>query len=633
MILTTAFRREVPTDLVKNLQFRLSLNDECSRSKRARMLIMRACADDPVFFINAFGWQTNPENFDEEDGPFICFPFQEEAIDKTIQWLLYDRRLVLWEKSRKQGGTMLALFLDVWLTNFHKRKRALVMSHNERAVERSGDEDTLFGKFDFILSHLPSWMQDGLPRLKGVYQFKKTKSQIVSSTTTVRSGVGGRTTKNTLDEVSKYQNAEAILSQLKDVGPILAIGTHYGVGGMWYDLCRRPDVSKIVMHWSKNPMYNKGLYRSAANLKEHERAITPNDPSLPPDYAFVTDGSPHGGFAPGIRSIYYDNLCRDRTPREIAIHWDIDPSGAARQFFNVHMLRRCIANYARPPEWEGEIEYEPNGKFKRLIPRENGPLRLWCRLQPDYGASKRWVSPSIYKVGGDIGAGTGATPSCLAGGDAMIGRKVLEYMHAGKSEPEFAKISRAVCELLIDPAGNPAQLVWDRTGPTGGKFGQAVVELGFRNFWYWRDEFKLNPQVSDTPGWFANTNSTMALFRDYNEALDKGWIENPSENALKECLAFEYVVGGNGIAHGESIRTEDPSAGRVNHSDMAYADALMWKLMKDAGGAKNPEERLEMAATAKHGWNADGPSFGYLLEQSNKAQKSHLGRQPTRRYR
>lgn len=643
MIASTRYRVFVPTELVANLKFRRSLIADCRTSSRARRLTWIACTEDPVFFINAFCWQTNPENIDEEDGPFICFPFQEEAIDKTIYWLLHERRrLVLWEKSRKQGGTMLLVYLNYWLTNFHKRKRALMMSHSEAAVEKSSDEDTLFGKIDFTIHHIPSWMQGGLPRNKGIYVFKRTnlrkgRSQIRGISTTIRSGVGPRVTLVSGDEASKWNNADLILGTLKETGPILAVGTHYGIGGTWYDLCKRPDACKIVMHWSKNPMYNRGLYYSSPTMEAHERVVDRTNPP-PSDYPFVTDGSPHGGPYPGLRSIYYDELCRDRSAREMAIHWDINPSGAARQFFNVNMIREYIHRYARPPEWEGEIDYDPSGRFKGLRTRENGPLRLWCKFLPHvtasdsgtlYSPNGKFISPSLYKVGGDIGQGTGATPSCLAGGDALTGQKILEYQYAlpPQAEPtNFAKIAVAVCNMLGDPAGNPSQIVWDTTGPSGGKFSQAIVDLGFRNFWYWRDEFKLNQRITDTPGWFANNNSTMALFRDYNEALDQGWVFNPSENALKETLAFEYIAGGNGIAHGESLRTEDPSAGRINHSDMAYADALMVKLMREAGLTKKPEDRLEQNKHGDYGWNDDGPTFGWLLQQGNDKRKDPFRR-------
>ncbi len=602
----------VPTDPLENLRFRLALLDECQRSARARYLIWHACANDILFFINTFGWQTNPELFGEEDGPFICFPFQAKAILTTIEKLLYERLLVLWEKSRKQGGTVLALFLLTWITLFHRRKRALAMSHNEKAVEKGNDEDTLFGKIDFVLTKLPSWMQDGLPRVKGVYKLQKTRSQIVGTSTTVRSGVGGRTTLTLGDEISKWMKAEEILRQLRDTGPILAIGTHYGVGGTFFDLCNDPLVFKIVFHWSLNPMYNKGLYRSNPELKPHERVIDKQNPP-PPDYPFVTDGSPHGGPYPGVRSIYYDQLCRDRSARDMAIHWDIDPAGASRQFFNTNMIREHLRRYARTPDWQGNIDKDPAGRFIRLIEYENGPLKLWFR---PLDTEKRIIAPSIFRIGCDTCAGTGATPACASIVDAMTGRKVGEYMYSlapDAEPPSFARTAIALCHAFPDATGTPAKLIWDATGPTGAKFGEAIVQCGFRHFWYWKDENPINPKVSDKPGWFANPNSTMSLFRDYNEALEKKQFLNPSETALKDTLAFEYTDGGNGIAHGASIRTDDPSAGRTNHSDMAYADALAWKLCIEVGGRKSPQERLELNSEVSY----QPYSLGWLMRRDD----------------
>lgn len=577
------FWKLVPTDVAENLRFRKSLNAECLRSARARELVRHACKTDAVFFVNAFCWQTNPNMLGAEDGPFICFDFQREALLDTIRWNVEERQLVLWEKSRMQGGTYLALFKDVWLTLFHRRKRSLLMSHTEKAVETSDDEDTLLGKVDFVIEHLPSWMQDGLPRKKGVVRMRRTKSQIVGTSTTNRTGVGGRATTVTGDEVSKWQNAETVLGTLKYTGPVLAIGTHYGVGGKFYEMTRDPLVRKIVLHWSMNPMYNRGLYRSAPHLKPHERVVDPENNPLPPDYPVVTDGSPHGGPFPGLRSVYYDKLAREVSSRELAMHWDIDPAGAGRQVFSPHLIRD-LAGKCVKPDFEGDVVTDPSGRFSGLREAKGGPLRIWGKFLPHHQQTGRWMPASVYKVGGDIGAGTGATPSCLSGGDALTGKKVMEYAwgHPPQARPaNFARIASALCHMLSDSEGNPAQLVWDRGGPTGETFGHAIMELGFRHFWYWRDLFALNPKISDVPGWFGNDgNARKKLFEDYEEGLRTGRYFNPSENALKETLAFEYDRTGK-VEHGEAIRSEDPTAGRLNHSDMAYADGLSWMLMHE----------------------------------------------------
>lgn len=628
MLVKAEYYKLVPTDLVGNLRFRQSLLRECMRSARARYLVMKACEQDPIFFINVFCWQTNPNMVGEEDGPFICRDFQRKAILQTIQWNIIERQLVLWEKSRMQGGTYMALFIDLWLTLFHRRKRALLMSHTEKAVERADDEDTLFGKIDFIISHLPSWMQDGLPRKKGVYRFGGSRSQIVGSATTLRTGVGGRATTVTGDEVSKWDNAGDILSQLKDTGPVLAIGTHYGVGGKWWDLCNDPMVHKIVLHWSENSMYNRGLYRSSPHLKPHERVVDPVNNPLPPDYPMVTDGTPHGGPFPGIRSIYYDMLRKTRPAREVAMHWDIDPAGASRQVFEQHLIRDLISKYAKEPIWRGEIIYNPVGHFQGLRPHPNGPLKLWLPFIPHHEYTGKWVQPSAYKVGGDIGAGTNATPSCLSGGDALTGKKVLEYAFAQPPQARpanFARIASAICELLSDSDGTPAQLVWDRTGPTGETFGNALIEIGFRHFWYWRDLFALNPKVSDTPGWFASNESKKLLFEEYEEGLRTGNLTNPSESSLKETLKFEYTKTGT-IEHGEAVRSEDPTAGRMNHSDQVYADALMWMLMKDVSVELDEEDQLsehdrELLKTNQ------GVPFSWIQEHcDNRPRLDHMRR-------
>lgn len=583
---------KVPRDTLLNLKFRKAVWEDCRTSSQSRRLVTRACEEDVLFWINVFGWQTNPENLGEEDGPFITFPFQEDAILETIRLQVVERKPVVWEKSRKQGGTFLALFKSIWLNLFHLRKRSLWMSHMKEAVEKSGDEDTLFGKIRFILSHMPSWMTQGIEKLGGVYAFSRTKSQIVGTSTTVRSGVGGRVTEANLDEVSKYNNPEAIVGQIKDTGPALMIGTHYGVGGLFYELCRSPVTHKFVFHWSRNPMYNRGLYRSDPKLRPHERAVLPDSPP-PEGYPYITDGSPHGGPFPGLRSPYYDELCRDRSKREIAMHWDIDPAGASHQFFDAELIRDLIRKHGRDPDFSGDVDHDPEGKFCGLRINAHGALKLWMKPLPGCFQTNRYVIPSNYKVGADISGGVGATPTCFSVGDVLSNRKVAEWASAGYTPEHAVPVASAICRMFASANGEPAQLIFDATGSAGSQFSDALKKSNFRNIWMYRHELGLNVRVSDKFGWFSTGHNKAILLAAYESALRKGLLINPSEVALKECLAFEKT--GTTIEHGHSLRSENPDEGKSSHSDITIADALMWKLMEEAGAAKDPEERAKEA--------------------------------------
>lgn len=614
---------KVPRTTLANLRFRASIWDECMSSGLTRRLVTKACEEDVLFWINVFGWQTNPENLGEEDGPFITFPFQEEAILNTIRWQIVERRRVIWEKSRKQGGTFLALFKSIWLALFHDRKRSLWMSHTKEAVEKSGDEDTLFGKIEFILSRLPSWMTGNYPekgkvieKRGGVYSFAAHRSQIVGTSTTVRSGVGGRVTEINLDEFSKYTSAEAILGQTRDTGPPLLIGTHYGVGGLFYDLCKTPDSLKCVMHWSKNPMYNRGLYNSDPKLKPHERAVLPESPP-PEGYPYITDGSPHGGPFPGLRSPYYDELSRDRSRREIAMHWDIDPASASHQFFDAQLIRDLVLRFSRDPEWVGDVDFAPDGKLHGLRPNPTGSLKLWFKPLPGSDQTQRYLVPSVYKVGIDVGAGTGATPTCMSIGDALANRKVAEWKCATLSPERVVPVAIAICHLFTSPNGDPAQQIFDATGQSGSGYQKALKESGFRNCWMYKgNELGLNPVSSDKLGWYSTGQNKYLLLARYESALRKGLLVNPSEEALKECLAFEKT--GSTIEHGHSLRSENPDEGRDNHSDMAIADALMWKLLEEAGAAREPQDRQKDIRTGDYAYGTLGELLQWANEQDRK---------------
>jgi len=596
--------RLIPRAAPENLAARRRVLDAARRSPAVREELLAMCRDDILFYVNLFVWTYNTDHVGAEVGPFITWPHQEPILrEEAAHFLSRDvaRGDVLWEKSRKQGATWMALILFDWCCLFHTWKKFLAISHTESAVDRAGDPDSLFWKVQFMHDHLPDWMLRGASKRRLGFNYPATHSSFNGTATTERSGVGGRATGILLDEFSKQQAAQEIYSQTADTGPRLIIGTHYGVGTVFHSLTLRDDIIKRVMHWTAHPEMRRGLYRFDPEKNVVE--ILDKEYKFPADYPFDRTGKPTGGPFPGLRSAWYDNEVRRRgNDRDVAMHLDIDPRGSRSRFFDGLLIRTLIAQYARRPDWVGELNYElDTARPLGLVQTPAGRLRLWLTFRADGS-----VPPGRYAVGCDVSQGTGATPSCATVLDAQTGLKVGEYANPSIAPDRFAVLAVALCRLFASPEGDPARLAWETPGP-GLTFGIKVQELGFGNVFY-REANAAIPdgKASGTPGWHNNNESKRVLLTDYQEALMTRQFVNPSEKALDECLDFQYNAAGN-IEHGGEQSVADPSGARVNHGDRVIADALAWRLARgevrrrDAGGAAEDEPPyMSLAWRMKH---------------------------------
>lgn len=579
MLSPARHHERVPRDPYRNLLWRRYLLRQC-RSPRYRAAVLAMCCEDCLFWINSFVIQYNPQKVGREIGPFITWPVQEKIV-YTVLEKYQNRSDLLIEKSREMGVSWLLLIINDWCCLFHDWKKFSCISHSEQAVDKTEDLATLFGKVQFIHDNLPGWMVHARKR-KLFFTFDKTHSSMAGSATSKRTSVGDRNTGVLLDEFAKQETAEEIWSQTADVGPRIVVSTHYGVGTLFFELCQRPHLEKLQVHWSEHPDKNQGLYRYDAAMNKVE--IIDKSYVFPPDYHFVMDGSPTGGPYPGLRSPWYDaETVRRASARDVAMHLDIDAKGSVSQFFDRLTINRLIQE-ARAPYWQGDLHYDRDrGEPIKLVKREGGPLKLWCPLNSDSRPPR-----SQYAAGADISAGSGATPSCFTATRAATGEKVVEYVNPWIRPEEFAVLCVALCRLFRDVDNDGALFAWEQQGP-GGVFGQKVVELGYLHIYFKVDEFELNPEISDKPGWYPSPANKRLLLEDYRTALATHAFFNPSKEALEECLAFKYDRRGH-IEHGNHYGILDPSGASVNHADRVIADALAHKMAKQlAGREKEPK--------------------------------------------
>ncbi len=599
MLSTWDLHKSVPRDYKRNLQYRLWVLDKCREDTRYRSAMVHGCRNDLLFYINSFVWQYNPlKKGKEAVGPFITWPFQERALmmrppeGKGILWCYENDKTAVVEKSREMGASWLFLIFQDWLCMFHPHVQAFNVSRSADAVD-SPSKNSLFTKLRFMHKHLPDWLKGPLVEQKFYFEYKKSGSENTGEASTGRAGTGGRASVVFVDEFSEIKEDVKVRQNTASVADCRFFnGTHLGVGTEFYNLTQSPEFVQIRMHWTRHPRKNKHLYSWDVDkvcpvfwrydAETDEIVPSSQDRDFPEDYPFDTTGGPSGGPHPGIRSPWYDQKAAEiGTSRQVAMELDINPTGSASQFYEPLVIRRLV-DRCRPHLWQGDLDHgTDDARPFQLVPGNAGPLRLW--LEPGMGSEGRLnrTPPAVYVVAADLGYGNGATPSCLTIFNVSIGQKIGTYTHFWKDSKQMAWLAVSMCRLFKNADGDPATLIWECPGP-GLMFGDEVLkELNYRNI-YWKTElFNDEERQSDSPGWYATTNSRLKLHTDYLIALKTGVFVNHDEDALKETLS--YVHGSGSVEHPKAKRNADPSAAGSSHGDHVVADALAWMMAKRIG--------------------------------------------------
>ena len=587
--------KRVPKERLANARFRLQVLKKCEEDPEFRRGIMAICAKDIVFWIDTFVWQSNPLKTGEEAhlavGPFICWDFQEDALLNRptvdyplrcgILWCFESKRTAVIQKSRDMGASWLFLMFQVWLCLFHKHSESLNISRNADYVD-SKATSSLFWKIRYMNRWFPEWMTGPVDDTKMLIHYPKTEAYIAGEPSTGAAGVGGRAGTAFIDEFSRIKEDAAVRSGTASTASARFFnGTHQGTGTEFYKLTQQPEIVQIFMHWTQHPDKNKGLYRF--NVATNRVEIIDHEYQFPHDYQFVCNGKPSGGFAPGVRSPWYDNKCSEiGSDREVAQELDINPTGSTAQFFDEPTIVRLKAEFAREHVWAGDIV--PDADTFKLVDQVDGPIKFW--KSPDFRL--KWT-PATYKIGGDLSQGTGRTNSCFTIFDADLGERVGEYVTPNVFPDVMAPQIVWLCKWFADFDEAPAELIWEMTGP-GIRFGLEVIKLGFRNI-FWNENtlapFEKNPRKN--PGWNPERKNKILTLGEYATALRKMDFLNRSAEALSECLLFQLSPAGDQVYHSGSLDEKDPSGAGVNHGDRVIADALAWKLAKSHDRKKNDQ--------------------------------------------
>jgi len=560
------YYKYVPKTLHENLAFRERLILEARNSADDRRRIIRACKDDPLFYINAMCWLNEPRPLPGKSkiNPFITYEYQDEAV-LEINNAIENGYDLLACKTRDMGITWTVLTVYQWRWNFKELESFKVMSISKDEVDLEGDQDSLFYKLDFLIKTQPRWMTPGFDpqrsRANMIIRNLVTGSAIVGDATTEDAGSGGRKTSMFFDEFSKVQKGATINTATADVTRCrIFVSTPKGTNNEFYKLFLSP-IKKLDFHWPRHPDKAKGLW-------------------------FDADGKP--------RSPWYDQECARRTPEQVAQELDRCFLGSGSVFFQPAMISEYQGAFCMNPAKVGNLEFDADTlDDAEFIPDENGrgPFKLWAALSP-LGT----LPPDIYVVGCDVAAGTGATPSTMSISSRTRREKVAEYSNSKISPDKFAELVVATCKWLKNIHGGTAFLIWEANGSAGGTFTSRMIDLGYKHVYFRTNEKTHTKKQSDTPGWYTTPASKAALLGEYRRALNEKLFVNRSMSAIEECRAFIWSPDGS-IDHSGAMASADPSSARENHGDMVIADALGWWLLKsetlpDAAKPEVPRESV-----------------------------------------
>lgn len=564
MQVKTDWRSYVPKDLLANIRWRIDAQERAAVDVEYRESLIQCCEEDPIFWINGFCYTYDPRIESSSKIPFILYDFQEEAILKII--LAIGKTDLLIEKSRDMGASWLNVAALTWAWRFKKGQSFLFVSRVEDYVDKAGNPKALFWKADYLIDNSPKWLQPfgyskSKHRAKMHMENPETGSVIDGESTTGRVARGDRRTAILLDEFASVEQGESVLKSTRDATPCrLFNSTPEGTNNAFYDMREKYSGTDLILrlHWSEHPVKAAGLYCSDSdgNLERLDPAY-----KYLGDYKFILDGK--------LRSPWYDGECgRAANAQEIAQELDIDYQGSGWQFFKPDIVTSYVRKTARPYSYRGDLDHcsltgEPT-RFRE--DEENGRLKLWVSLGADFS----FPEGDKIILGCDVSAGTGASNSAICGWNSRTRAKVLDYVN-----PRIRPEGLALQAVALGKWCGNAFIIWENNGP-GRQTGSKIVELGYGNIHYRRQEESISKKVSDIPGWPSTRESKLSLLSEYRNCIEQDTIANYSKSAIEDTLNYIFTPDG-GVVHSQASSKKDPSGARSNHGDRVIADALAIK--------------------------------------------------------
>jgi len=530
-----------------------------------RESVRRLCEESPVFFFESAMW-TRRVKIVDEDGrerparhsatPMIPWPKQAKALTEMVD-AVEQGRDVLFVKSREMGASWMTLGLCVWGWLFRSWS-SLLCSRTETLVDRSGDEDALFQRLDFIMSHLPqSWLPG--PRAEFLPGGSRRRHMIIEhpeghsiagQATTQHIGRGGRRTLVVFDEAAAQDRLESAWRSSADTTSCrIAVSTH--LAGSYFTRKLIPDAeingsSIVKLTYEDHP-------RKGANAKRE----------LDVDGSVTGDLGREYTWTPWLAEQLKRRDLIDVRENVLALPTTsasafFPMAGIQRQKARAHPSRRCEVI-------KGQLVDQPSGRW-------------YVFREPDEDA--------VLVAGVDPSYGTGAANGVIAVMDTAD--QSLVALFVCPHTPPY-DLAREIVQSARTWLRGSADLfvAFEVNGP-GASLVHDFERLHFKSLYRQSTLNTTTEKRTKRVGWLSTRQSKRILFGDLARALHDDTIEIPCEETIQELEdTVIYQDGGIGPAR---LEIDESSQAREAHGDRVVALALALLASNNAPRQGRPEE-------------------------------------------
>lgn len=241
---------------------RAQFNSVAMSNKSSQVLLYNLCtrpdapAEGCIFFIENFCWTYDPRS-KNKNLPVVLFDYQKDAVRYMVEHIDQGKNFLI-EKSRDMGVSWLVVYVFSWYWRFRDGSNLLLGSYKEKLVDDGVNQDALFGKVEYNLRNLPSWL---LPR-KFSFTKHRTKLKIVNpennniisgDTMNAQFGRGARKTAIFYDELGFWETAKESWEAGADTTACqIANSTPNGKNFYWKLRTSGMDVISLI--WKLHPM-------------------------------------------------------------------------------------------------------------------------------------------------------------------------------------------------------------------------------------------------------------------------------------------------------------------------------------------------------------------------------------------
>ena len=261
----------------EKLQTRLKITASTQSSKEKKLYAYHLCKNDPIFFIENFGWTYDPRPEHQIKGangnlPFILFDYQKEFILYLVAHIKEGKDLYI-DKSRDMGATWCLIWVYLWFWLFADTFSGHLGSRKEDLVDNK-TRDSLFGILDYGIRSLPKWI---LPERFSLRKHRFHLKLINPANFNLVTGESmnqdfsrqSRKSCVAFDEFAFWDYGKDAWDSSGDTTPCrIALTTPNGRNHA--ALLRESGIDVTSLHWKKNPLKDSFWYEFQKSRRTEE---------------------------------------------------------------------------------------------------------------------------------------------------------------------------------------------------------------------------------------------------------------------------------------------------------------------------------------------------------------------------